>query len=351
MKEVFDAKGETCVIEDALRFISEKTSGFISWGHVFVYRNLPWLFNWGYDYTERHTDIFREKSVVYNFFGKGADELYECIVKGAYDTVICPHPFSALMLTETKRRYGLSVKTAFVATDYTCSPSVKDSALDYYFIPHTALVEEFECKNIPQEKIIASGIPVRQMFYDRTGKDKAKEALGIEPSHKHMVMMCGSMGCGPIKNLAGVLTERLQEGFDLTVICGTNHKLKARLEQKYSYRKNIHIHGFVKDMSSMLDSADLCLTKAGGISITEAAIKKVPMLLIDAVAGNEGYNSTFYAGLGCARKGGRVADLAQICETIVKDENSYQAMVSAFGGALVQNAAVCIYNTLKGKAG
>lgn len=46
IKEVFDAKGETCVIEDSLRFISEKTTRFISWGHVFVYRNIPWLFNW-----------------------------------------------------------------------------------------------------------------------------------------------------------------------------------------------------------------------------------------------------------------------------------------------------------------
>ncbi len=36
IKEVYDAKGDDCVIADALNFISEKTSRFISWGHVFV---------------------------------------------------------------------------------------------------------------------------------------------------------------------------------------------------------------------------------------------------------------------------------------------------------------------------
>ena len=131
IKEVYDNKGDDCVITDALNFISEKTSRFISWGHVFVYRNLPWLFNWGYGFTEKHTGVFKESNMMYNFFGKGADNLYKFIVRGTYDTVICTHPFASLMLTEAQRRYQMPIKTAFVATDYTCSPSVKDSVLDY----------------------------------------------------------------------------------------------------------------------------------------------------------------------------------------------------------------------------
>ena len=106
--------------------------------------------------------------MMYNFFGKGSDELYHYIVKGNYDTVICVHPFSALMLTKTKRRHPLSVKTTFVSTDYTCSPSVKDSELDYYFIPDENLMNEFESTNITKEKMIVSGIPIRQMFYKST---------------------------------------------------------------------------------------------------------------------------------------------------------------------------------------
>lgn len=347
IKEVFDAKSEICVIEDSLRFISEKTSRFISWGHVFVYRNLPWLFNWGYGFTERHTDLFQEKKMIYNFFGKGADNLYQYIAREIFDTIICTHPFASLMLTEVKRRYDLSVKTAFVATDYTCSPSVKDSNLDYYFIPNEMLARDFECKNIPKEKIVSSGIPIRQMFYNHTEKDKVKQAYGVLPSNKHMVMMCGSMGCGPIEKLTGMLTEGLQESFDLTVVCGTNDKLKDRLEQKYGNRKNLHICGYIKDISALLDSADMYLTKAGGISVTEAATKKVPMIFINAVAGCEDYNSTFFAQLGCAKKSKDVTELVKICTSIVKDENTYKAMVTAFDGAEVRNTAERIYNTMK----
>ena len=39
---------------DALKFISEKASDFISWGHSYVYRKLPHLFGLGYRFEEKH---------------------------------------------------------------------------------------------------------------------------------------------------------------------------------------------------------------------------------------------------------------------------------------------------------
>lgn len=347
IKEVFDTKGETCVIEDSLRFISEKTSRFISWGHVFVYRNIPWLFNWGYGFTEKHPSYFKEKSCLYNFFAKGSDELYKFIVRGTYDIVICVHPFAALMLTETQKRYHLSIKTAFVATDYTCSPSVKDSNLDYYFIPDENLTSEFESPHIPKEKMIASGIPIRQMFYKNTEKDIAKVAAGVPANHKHIVMMCGSMGCGPIEKLTGLLTEEQQENFTLTVVCGTNDTLKQRLEKKYGSRKNLQVKGFVKDMSCLLDSADLYLTKAGGISVSEASAKNLPMIFINAVAGCEEYNSRFFAEYGCYLKGNTAEELFYIVLELLKDEPRYNRMTLAMSKRKSFNAAEIIYDTLR----
>ncbi len=343
IKEVYDIKGDDCVIADALNFISEKISRFISWGHVFVYRNLPWLFNWGYGYTEKHTGVFKENNVMYNFFGKGADELYKFIVRGTYDAVICVHPFAALMLTEVQRRYGLPIKTAFVATDYTCSPSVKDSDLNYYFIPEQTLSGDFECPNIPKEKIVASGIPIRQMFFKHTEKDAAKNALGIRTDRKHVVIMCGSMGCGPLKKLVGLLSGQLQNKADITVICGTNEKLKRQLVQKYGDRTNLHICGYIKNMSAMLDSADLYLTKPGGISVTEAAAKGLPMVYIKAVAGCEDYNGNFYCDIGGAKYGADVEELTHLCRELLENTEQREAL-SRYP---IPNASECIYEALR----
>lgn len=348
IKEVFDKTCDVCTTEDALRFISDKTSHFISWGHTYMYRHIPSLFNWGYDFTENHTGVFKEKNMLYHFFGKGTEELYRCIAAGNYDTVICVHPFAALMLTEVMRRYQPPIKTAFVATDYTCSPSVKDSELDYYFIPSHLLARDFACEHITADHVIASGIPIRQAFYAQGDKEKAKRIFGIKPQNKHVVMMCGSMGCGPMEELVDGLSGQT-DGLEVTVICGTNHKLKTQLESKYNGRPNLHIRGFVRDMSTMLDSADLYLTKAGGISVTEALTKKVPMVFINAVAGCEAYNSDFFVALGCAVKSESVQELVGICTSLIRDEERYNDMMAAFDSVPIQNAAECMYRTLCGE--
>ena len=62
-------------------------------------------------------------------FAKAALPLYETYPDGGYDTVICVHLFPALMVTKILELYDPSLCTAFVATDYMCSPSVWAAAL------------------------------------------------------------------------------------------------------------------------------------------------------------------------------------------------------------------------------
>ena len=77
-----------------------------------------------------------------------------------------------------------------------------------------------------------------------------------------------------------VFITRTIINIELTVICGTNKQTAEKLRRRHGENPRVHIRGYVKDMSLMLDSADLYLTKAGGISTTEAAIKGVPLVLL-----------------------------------------------------------------------
>lgn len=54
-------------------------------------------------------------------------------------------------------------------------------------------------------------------------------------------------------------------------------------------------------MSLLMDSADLYLTKPGGLSISEASAKKLPMVFLNAVAGCESYNLHFFLERGVAQ--------------------------------------------------
>ena len=342
-------RGDKCDIEDTLRFISDRASKVISGGHVGAYRRVPRLFGKGYSYAERHRNLFAEDTVLYNYFVKASDGIYRLILEKEYDVVLCSHPFSALILTDILKKHKLNIVTAFLATDYTCSPTVEQSSLDLYFIPDISLSEEFVSFGIPRERIVASGIPIRRMFFTNTEKTQAKRACGIPENHKHLLMMCGSMGAGPMTKVARALSEQLSADQDLTIVCGTNKKLLEQLSERYAQNRNIHILGFVEDMSLLMDSADLYITKPGGISVTEATVKALPMVFIDAVAGCEEHNLHFYLSVDGAVTAKEPHQLASLCTELLTNDDKRLHMSESLRSLNSHDAATEIYESMKEK--
>ena len=347
IREYYDQMGQPCAVEDALAFISGGFSAFIAWGHSTVYRHLPWLFRLGYRWTERHPAVFRTHSPVYKLLTQGAGKLYSYLRDHSIDAVICAHPFAALMMTEIFKQHPGCVASANLATDYVCHPGVQDTALDLYFIPDAALAPGFESPGIRPEQIIPSGLPVRQMFYTARPMAAARRLMGVPEEGKHLVLMCGSMGCGPMKRLAWQLTRQMGPEVTLTIVCGTNHRLHRRLTRRYRADRRVRVLGYVEDMSALMDSADLCLTKPGGISTTEAAVKALPMVLINAVSGCERYNLSYFTALSGAKTDTGVKDLARTALRLLSSPEEQSRMRAALAPIGERNAAAILYTQMK----
>ena len=345
--EYYDQMGQPCAVEDALAFISGGFSAFIAWGHSTVYRHLPWLFRMGYRWTERHPAVFRTHSPVYKLLTQGAGKLYSYLRDHSIDAVICAHPFAALMMTELFKQHPGCVASANLATDYVCHPGVQDTALDLYFIPDAALAPGFESPGIRPEQIIPSGLPVRQMFYTARPMAAARRLMGVPEEGKHLVLMCGSMGCGPMKRLAWQLTRQMGPEVTLTIVCGTNHRLHRRLTRRYRADRRVRVLGYVEDMSALMDSADLCLTKPGGISTTEAAVKALPMVLINAVSGCERYNLSYFTALSGAKTDTGVKALARTALRLLNSPEEQSRMRAALAPIGERNAAAILYTQMK----
>ena len=308
---------------------------------------MPYLFKHGYRYYETHPELFHEGTALYNFLTHRTASLYEYVCEEHFETVVCTHVFAALMLTEMLKLHPMKLATCFVSTDYTCYPTVKDTSLDCYFIPSHELAAEFESRSIPKDKIISSGIPVRQMFYSVQTKEQAKIDQGIVPDHKHLIMMCGSMGCGPMKKTIHKLSAHLPTDWEITVICGSNHKLKRSLQRKYADNPSIHIHGFVTDMGMMMDSADLYLSKPGGISVTEAIVKALPMAFVDAVGGCEDHNHRHYISKVGTETAADKDKIIAICMKLMKDDAERNRMSENLRKLETKNSSKIIYDHMK----
>ncbi len=347
IKEYFESRKEECVIADGLGFISHSASSVMSRGHSYIYKHMPWLSRHGYNYAESHTAYYGENTPLYKYFTQGGEKLYRYISLGGFDCVICTHVFTAFMLTRMLEEYPVKIKSCFVATDYTSYPAIEKSDLECYFVPDESLIPIYAEHGIPREKIAVSGIPVRKMFYEKRSPAEAKAAVGIDPEHRHLLIMCGSMGCGPMKQVLRELSQKIGKNIDVSVVCGNNSELENSLSKQYEDIKNIHIMGFVEDMSLLMDSADLYLTKPGGISTSEAAEKELPMVFVDAVAGVEKYNMSFFVERGCAVTAETPSELCDLCISLLGDEERRRNMRGKLYEVKRGNAAEIIYETMR----
>lgn len=348
VREFFEHRGHSCETADVLGFISKKFSRFISKWHVRIYRHMPRLFSEGYSFAERHDEVFRENTPVYRMLTAGAQRLGDYINTGGYDIVLCTHVFSSLIMTDVKKRCGTTVKTGFIATDYTCSPSTGESELDYYCIPDESLRAEFIKHGVPDEKIISTGIPVRSGFLERIDKSEAKKRLGLPEDHEHLLVMCGSMGCGPIARLTKRLSRKLPEDMEITVICGTNEQLYKRLKRRLRKDSRVHILGFVNCIAELMDGADLYITKPGGLSITEAAYKALPMAFMDVVEGCEVHNMRYFLDKCFAVYSKAYRSMAKLCADILLDGKKRMLMAEQLRNSFSGNPMVKIYDIFMG---
>lgn len=326
IEEYFKTRGVECDITDSLTFFSEGVAKFISWGHSFIYRHIPWLFKWAYSFAKRNKAVFGESSVLCAMLRRCSERLRDYIERGGFDTVICTHLFPAIAITGIQRNSPVDVLAAFVFTDYTAYPGTETLAMDKYFVPDEDTRKECLQLGLQEEKVTVTGIPVYQKFFAPMDKARAKQALRLDADKGHLLVMCGSMGCGPIKQLLKEITLGFHGEANITVICGTNSRLFNRLRKKYEGAPGVRVVGYTRFIPLYMDSADLFLTKPGGISVTEASAKALPMAFVNAVAGCEQYNMDYFIRHGFAFTRPSVKELATACVAALRSETQLREM-------------------------
>ena len=298
IERVLNEHGVECELLDVLSCVSPGVSKFLCDWHARLYKYAPKLWDVGYRVVENQEHKLGDKKSIAERFSFGAKKLKAWLDNGNFDGVISVHVFASMMYTDLQKRGQVDLPCLFVATDYTRYPYIERCAMDHFMIPAEDLVEEHIQSGIAPEKIVPSGIPVRPEFYERGDKKAAREALGLPADRTILLLMGGSMGCGPIAKMAKQLKERLPEDCMIVAICAKNKKLLEKMTAISDDR--LMPLGFTKEIAQYMDASDMILTKPGGLSCTESANKRLPMIFINSVGGCENYNFDFFISRGYA---------------------------------------------------
>ena len=314
-------------MKDALSFAGEKASRLVSSGYINMATHAPNLFRCLYA-AGGLVSTSRSKSPVYWANVSYTDALHRYILDKGFDTIITPHLFLAEALTHLLRKHGLAARCYAVATDYTCIPFWEETEPDYFFIPHEDLKEEFISKGIPKEKLIATGIPVAQRFTVRQPKAAARKKLGLPDAGKLFLIMTGSMGYGNIEALISQLLELCGSSDSIVVLGGNNEALKSGLREKF-YGLPVLILDYTNRVDEYMDACDLLFTKPGGLTSTEAAAKRIPLVHTAPIPGCENKNAEFFVSHGLSIAGEYAKELSRRAYALCEDDAALARMQAA----------------------
>ena len=348
LEELVLSDGGTCEKVDALSFLSKAVSKATCAIHVQLYRAMPELWKSAYTKMEKESEKLGETpTLASRMLATGAPKLRRYLAANHFDAIFCVHPFSAVMLTYAAKKMPLDVPAVFLCTDYTCPPTTADQDLPYCCIAHEDNTQVFVSAGTRPETIRPTGIPVRSVFCRPGDRAAAREKLGVPADCVNVILMCGSMGCGPIEKLTEELAAILPENGLLTVFCGTNKKLLDALTKRAV--KNVLPLGFTRDVPLWMDSADLFVTKPGGLSITEAANHAIPLLLMNVVGGCETPNFELFLRHGYAEGVEDPADAPALAAELLASPERRAKMVENQKRDFHGDAAEKIYALLKGE--
>ena len=142
--------------------------------------------------------------------------------------------------------------------------------------------------------------------------------------------MTGGIGCGDAVSLCDAIRRVPDENALLCVLPGRNEALRQALEDAY-HGQGVLTVPFTDQVPAYMHAADVLLSKAGGISSSEAAMLGVPLVHTMAIPGVETENAAFFAR--------SVDEAARFADRLIYDPACAERMLAAQAAWLPRNGA------------
>ncbi len=241
------------------------------------------------------------------------------------DLIICTHGFPSYILNQLKNHKECDIPVINVYTDFFINDVWGKSKIDYHFVPTEAAKKELVKKHhLSEARVLVTGIPVSRQFY-RSNKATEKKRNKIR-----VLVSGGSVGLG---NIFGLLTQTRNDDIEYFVLCGKNKNLYEKIVNLNC--NNIHPLSYISSrerMNDLYDTVDAVITKPGGVTISEALKKELPIFVHSALPGQEEINLKLLVEIGLVK----ILEEKQSIGEQLNNHFSDPTLVDGFSHALQQ---------------
>ena len=189
---------------------------------------------------------------------------------------------------------------------------------------------------LPKEKTVADGYPVREPFWS-ADREAARRALSLPQDEKVLLVTGASQGARSLNMaIANNLDELLPEChvLHLTGRGDEQAMLARRDELPPALRERYHVRGYLEEMADAMAAADLAVMRAGASTLGELPAAGLPAVLVPGVY-EGGYtqhaNASYLEEQGAAVivDGSQLGRLTGVVRELLADDARRHAMAEA----------------------
>ena len=288
-----------------------------------VIKNKPEVWEYLYDNPKVFRSLGRLRDLIHKF---NSGKLKTLLDEFKPDVIACTQAFPCGMIADYKASFGLDVPLIGVLTDcYPHSYWFFDS-VNYYIVNSETATRKLVEHGIPREKIKAYGIPIDPKFSEKVDAGGVMKKLGLDPGLPAVLIMGGGQGLGPLAELVNEL-NRISRPLQLIVVAGSNKRLFDWLEKrKRSLRFKTVVYGLTTEVCELMSVSTLMVTKPGGLTISEALSKELPVIILNPIPGQEAKNTEYLISEGAAVKADSAADAALLTDMLLGSRPKLEQM-------------------------
>ncbi|WP_018750158.1 MGDG synthase family glycosyltransferase [Paenibacillus sanguinis] len=266
----------------------------------------------------------------------GMKKLINILKEQRPDAIISTFPFGGI--SAHLKKHGIHVPLFTVVTDFSLHNRWLFTEADRFYVATEDLKRDMVRRGVRPEAITVSGIPVREPFYERTPVSSlpVSQPMGQEQIRSVLVMMGAHI---PLPDIQLIIRNLLaMPDVQVDVICGGNDKLRRRLERRFGNDERLRLFGYVEAVHDRMRQASCIITKAGGITLSEAIQIRTPIIIYKPFSGQERENARYLERRGAAviasssrRLGEQVQEI--LCSTVKREQMLRQYDALAAGHA------------------
>lgn len=243
--------------------------------------------------------------------------------------LVSTFPVPAAVISRLKEKKRIEAPLVTVITDYTLHHQWLQPATDLYLVGNQAMAVEMVRHGVSPGRVRATGIPLDRRFSQPAVRTVADLLPAVKESG-NLPLVLVINGATSFRGDLGRICRMLAH-FPLPLVgavLGVQHS-RQRLLLRGLVRggsNRVFIMGYSQDVPDFMAAATCLISKAGGLTISEALASGLPMIIYRPLPCQEEKNRDFLVASGAALSAGSMAELADCLQKLLSDPEMLQTM-------------------------